>query len=167
MFQSIDLNLPTGPIKNAWMRLIRQIQTEVEHKRVFNISGAAMAKGDIIYIDDTGGDREADLAQADALATARWAAVVAEPIATASGGIARTDGYALVRFEDDLGALTEGNLCWLSADVAGAASTAAPQVAGYSIVVGIIADAQDYSADNPFAWVILGHCCEPTVNPPI
>jgi hypothetical protein len=165
MFQNIDLNLNAGPIKNAWMRLIRQIQTEVEHKRITNDTVANMAKGDIVYMMD--GDRQAALADASAEASANWAAVVAEPIVAGERGIARTDGYALVRFEDDLGDLSasEGQAVWLSEDVPGAATVAAPQgIGSYVVVVGILADAQLYTALNPFAWVVLGHCCLPATQ---
>lgn len=165
MFQNIDLNLNAGPIKNAWMRLIRQIQTSVEHNRVTNVSGAAMVKGDIIYMTATG-DRQADLALADDPATVRWAAVMAEPTAAGERGIARTDGYALVRFVTGLGAIgdsNEGQQVYLDDTVAGAANVGAPQ-GNFTAVIGILADATEYSDDNPFAWVLLGHCCIPSEN---
>lgn len=164
MFQSIDLAINPGPFKNAWKRLVRQIQTEVEHKRVTNDTVADMVKGDIVYM--TAGDRQAALATAAAQATAQWAAVIAEPIAAGERGISRTDGYAYVRFETGLGAIgdsSEGQQVFLSDTDPGAATVSASQTEGsYNMVVGVLADATGYSDANPYCWVVLGHCCLPT-----
>jgi len=157
MFQNIDLNLNAGPIKNAWMRLIRQIQTTVEHMRVTNDTVADMAKGDIVYL--TAGDRQAALAIATAAATSRWVGVVAEPIPAGARGIARTDGYAYVRFETGLDMTgNEGMQVFLSTTDAGAASITQPQD-NFTKVVGTLADATLYTNDNPYAWVVLRDCC--------
>jgi hypothetical protein len=169
MFKAIDLMVNAGPLKNAWERLIRQIQTEVEHKRVTNDTVTDMVKGEIVYM--TAGNRQAALAIATAAASSRWAAVMAEPTAAGEQGISRTDGYALVKFEDNLDNVVgnEGLGVVLSETTAGTASMDWPVVAGsYTVRIGILADATEYdgvpASDtyNPYAWVVLGHRCFPS-----
>lgn len=161
MFKSVDINLQPGPTLNFWRNLIRQIQTEIEHKRVTNDTIADMVKGDIVYMT-TPGDRQAALAQADAAESSLWAAVMAEPVAAGERGIARCDGYALIHMQDDEGVIagSEGAPIYLSATVAGRGSMTTP-VAGFRTIVAMLADASQYSAENPFVWGILGHCCAP------
>lgn len=159
MFKVIDLKLNAGPIKNAWERLNRQIQTDVEHTRVTNSTVSGMSRGSLVAL--TAGNRQAIFAQANAEVTARWAAVMAEDVPAGGRGIARTDGYALVRFETGQAAfMQEGNFAYVSISVPGVATPIAP-LSGYSKRVGIIADVSEYSDANPFAYVILGHCCAP------
>lgn len=160
MFKVVDLNLNAGPLKNAWLRLNRQIQTEVEHKRVTNAEGGAMARGDVVCA--TTGQRQVLLATAADPETSNDVGVMAEPTASGSLGVMRTRGYAYVRFEDGLD-LVEGTQCFVSDTDAGAATDEQP---GDPLAIGIIADAQDYvTEDNHFAWVILGHCCLPEEVP--
>jgi hypothetical protein len=162
MFKAVEMKGNAGPIQNAFRRLVRQIQTEVEHKRVTNASGSDMAKGDIAYLQ--AGDRQAYLTDASAEASSRWIGVIAEPIADGDRGIMRCDGLAYVRFEVGLGAIgdsDEGQQVWLSASDPGAATTREPDP-GFVSVLGILADATNYSDDNPFCWVILRQCCAPT-----
>lgn len=161
MFKAIDLNLNAGPIKNAWLRLIRQIQTDVEHKRVTNASGSDMGRGDIVRM--TAGNLQADLAEITVdPVTARWAAVMAEPTLDGELGVARTDGYAYVRMETELGPLTEGGFVYLSDSDPGAGTTSIP--VGGLMIVGVLADGTEYSDENPYAYVVLGHCCTPSEN---
>jgi len=166
MFKAVDLNMGPGPIKNAWLRLNRQIQTEVEHKRVTNSGLVDFVKGDIVSLD--AGNRQAVLAQADALATSRFAAIMAEPTPAGEQGVARSDGYALIHMETGLaGAIAdaEGSPIYLSATVAGRGAMAIPG-AGFSIIVAMLADGTEYSDANPFVWGIIGHCCAPTEAAP-
>lgn len=163
MFKKVDLLGVVGPVKGAWLKLIRTIQTEVEHKRVTNADAGDFVKGDILF--DIAGNRQMQLADASAAASSEWVGVAAEPIVATELGVMRTRGYALVHFVDGL-AITEGAPAYLSAVTAGCADVAAPQVAGFEIRVGIIADGTVYDdtpGDTyfPYAWVVLGHCCEP------
>ena len=162
MFKSIDIKLPPGPELKFWRKLNRQIQTEVEHKRVTNDTLVEMVKGDIVYMT-TPGDRQAAFAQADAAASAVWAAVMAEPVLAGERGISRTDGYTLIHMHDDEGVIagSEGTPIYLSATIAGRGTLTEP-LAGFSMIVALLADASEYSAVNPFVWGILGHCCEPS-----
>lgn len=167
MFKTIDLQMQVGPIKQWWLNLNRRIQTEIEHRRVTNDTVADMVRGDIVCY--TAGNRQAHLAQADAAATARWAAVMAEPTPAGEQGIARTDGYTLIRMQDDEGAIAgaEGQPIFLSPTVAGAGTLAQPDGDGDFVArVAILADASEYSALNPFVWGILGHCCAPSEDEP-
>jgi hypothetical protein len=161
MLKSIDLNLNAGALKNAWLRLVRQIQTEVEHKRLTNASGSDMNRGDIVSL--TSGDRQAVLAQGIGWDLVEWVGVMAEFTPNGERGIARTDGYAFVRFETGLGAIgnnSEGSRVVVSNSDAGAA-TIAPLSAGTEAALGVLADATMYSDENPYAWVILQPCCAP------
>jgi hypothetical protein len=161
MFKIIDLSGMLGPVKNSWFKLGRQIQTEVEHKRVTNSTGNAMVRGDVVY--GITGDRQVALADADASATAEWVGIMAEPTLAGAQGVMRTSGYALVKFIDGIVPVA-GTPAYVSG-TAGAASNA--DNGAFSMRIGIIADPTGYvSVQNPFAWVVLGHCCEPLVVDP-
>jgi hypothetical protein len=147
-----------GPVKNSWFKLGRQIQTEVEHKRVTNSTGNAMVRGDVVYCID--GDRQVALADANALATAEWVGIMAEPAPAGAQRVMRTSGLALVKFIDGIAPIA-GTPAYVS-NTAGAASNA--DNGDFGIRIGIIADPTGYSAINPFALVVLGHCCAPVVN---
>ena len=60
MFKLIDFASSDGMVRQAFLKLIRVIQTELEHKRVDNQSGTDMVKGDVVYC--SGSDREMTLA---------------------------------------------------------------------------------------------------------
>ena len=161
MFKAVDLNMGPGPIQNAWRRLNRQIQTEIEHKRVTNADAVDFVKGDIVSLD--AGNRQAVLAQADALATSRFAAIMAEPTPAGEQGVARSDGYALIHMETGLaGAIAdaEGTPIYLSATVAGRGAMALP-AAGFGIIVALLADGTEYENTDPggglspIEWVSL------------
>jgi len=163
MFKSIDMATGNHQIRQAFKRLIRVIQTDVEHKRVDNDSGVNLIKGDVVY-NVTSGARSVAQAVNDSLAHANWVGVMSEPVVDGARGIARTEGYALVRYN----ALTtdptdhEGVPVYVSS-VAGTCSIDDP--GGFSQIVGILGNAQDYDADdNPFVHVFLNHCCEPISN---
>jgi hypothetical protein len=162
MFKSIDMATGNHQIRQAFKRLVRVIQTELEHKRVYNESGSDMVKGDIVYC--SGGVREVGLALADTEAHADWVGVMSEPAADGESGIARTEGYALVRFEDNL-TLVSGTDAYVSASEAGAATNVLVDPGNFASRVGIIGDHSNYVGNpaletyNPFAYVFLGHCC--------
>jgi hypothetical protein len=167
MFKIIDMPTSDGMIRQAFHRLIRTIQTEVEHKRVYNDSGDDYVKGDIVYqISD--GTRYTNLAINTAEGTADWIGVMAEPTDDGAWGVARTEGYALVRFKaTDTLTAQEGLPVYVS-DEAGAATITQPSGGGaFSITLGILGDATIFDGgDYPYAWVFLGHCCELSVNQP-
>lgn len=160
MFKAIDLLVESAasPVKQAWDGLIRDIQKYVEHNRVSNVSGVALARGDVVYASGQG---EVTAMIADAGAPEENIAVCAMDIATGDTGIVRTAGYAYVHFENDL-TLVGGTPAYVSAATAGLATDAAPALARR---IGIIADASGYSNANPFALVCLGYSCAPTAVP--
>lgn len=165
MFKHIDVPTSDGMIRQAWNRLIRTIQTEVEHKRLYNDSGTDYVRGDIVYqISD--GTRYTNLAASDlgAAAPADWIAVMTEPTLDQAWGVGRLEGYAYVRFKaTDTLEDQEGLPVYVS-DEPGAATITPPVAPEYQQIVGLLGDATEFSAENPYAWVFLGHCCEPQVE---
>lgn len=162
MFRTVQMNLNAGALKNAWMRLNREIQINVEHKHVYNGRAGAgtITRGQLLY--DALGNRHMHLAIATSVDAARWTCVACDTMAANGGiGVGRTDGYAYVRFETGLGAMTEGDDAYVSPTLAGAATTAVPIKPNAISIVGVIADGTEYTDDNPYAWVLLGHCCTP------
>jgi hypothetical protein len=161
MFKHIDVPTSDGMIRQAWNRLLRTIQTEVEHKRVYNDSGDAYVRGHIVYqISD--GTRYTNLASSASVATCSWVGVMTEPTEDEQWGVARTEGYAYVRFKatDDLIG-NEGSPVYVS-DEAGSATITSPTLPELNLRLGILGNAMDFDgADNPYAWVFLGHCCRP------
>lgn len=169
MFKKVDLLGTFGPLKNGWIKLNRKIQTKIEHQRVFNATGAPVIRGHVLC--GVAGAEQVDLADASAAATSEWCGIAAEPAPAAGQFVMRTSGYALVYFDDVLAlANAEGTPIYLS-ETAGRATNVVP-IAGFSIRMGILADATGYDGVvasptyNPFAWVVLGHCCEPLVVDP-
>lgn len=159
MFNTIDVPTNDSQIRQFWHKLIRVIQTELEHKRVTNGSVASLVKGDLLYA--ASGDRVMRQAVNSTAAQADWVCVASEPIAASERGIARTEGYGLVRFVTGL-TMVEGVQVYVS-DTAGAATNVAPDDPDYTSVVGILGNADDYTDLNPYAYVFLGHCCPGTV----
>lgn len=162
-FPKLRSGFPT--IDAQWEKLCTILQKYMEHHPVTNGTLDAMAKGDIVRAS---GDREVSLALADTSDNAEWVGVLdGVPVVPAG---AKTDmatsNVALVRFEDGL-TLNEGQPCYLSGTVGGAATTFANlDVANFSIRVGIVVDASDYvTVDNHFAHVLLGRCCAPAEIP--
>jgi hypothetical protein len=142
MFKTIDLQGLMGPIKNAWLKLNRYIQTHVEHARVINTTPKQIAP-----------------AIGTSAAAAEVVGVMAEPMAANGQAVMRTHGYAYVKFETDL-SLTEGTPAFLSATAAGCATDNSPNPStAWVSKLGIIADATGYSNANPYAYVVLGNCC--------
>jgi hypothetical protein len=168
MFKTVDLLGIVGPLKNGWVKLNRKIQTKVEHQRVFNATGAPVIRGHVMC--GVAGAEQVGLADASAAATSEWCGVAAEPAPIAGQFVMRTSGYALVYFDDTLAlANAEGTPVYLS-QTAGKATNVLP-IAGFSIRMGILADATGYvgvagPTYNPFAWVVLGHCCAPLAQNP-
>jgi len=160
MFKAIDLLTESAtPLKQAWDGLIRNIQNYVEHNRATNSSGTDMARGDIVYASDHG---EVTLAIYDGMALEEPIAVCAMDIDDGDNGVVRTNGYALVHFEDGL-TLVEGTPAYLSGSDAGQATDVDP---GGGVRIGIIANATGYNGVpgvgyNPFAYVCLGYTCAP------
>lgn len=157
MFKYIDLPTNDGRIRQAWNKLVRKIQTNVEHKLVTNAAPSPRDKGELVYA-------HADGAVAPTLATgdptSEWVGVWAEPVAGNGKGIIRYQGYAYVKFED-LPHLTVGTAAYVSAAIngAGLATDVAPGIAKR---IGTIANTTGYvGATNPYAWVWLGRCCTP------
>lgn len=161
MFKSIDMATGNHQIRQAFKRLVRTVQTEIEHKRVDNDSGVDLVKGDVVY-NVTSGGRSVAQAVNDTLAHADWVGVMSEPVSDGSRGIARTQGYALVRYNpadtDPTG--HEGEYVLVSDD-AGTCSLDA--TGNYTQILGVLGDATDYNAVTfPYVWVFIGRCCGPT-----
>jgi hypothetical protein len=160
MFNHIDMPVTDGRIRQAWGKLIRKIQTDVEHKRVTNAAPAPLPKGMMVYVF---GDNSVAPTLATADPTSEWVGVWAEPVAGNGQGIIRYQGYAYVLFEDGLAPLVSGTPAYISATDVGAATDVAPGIAKR---IGTIANATGYNGVpgvgyNPYAWVWLGRCCTP------
>jgi hypothetical protein len=157
MFKTIDLQGLMGPIKNAWLKLNRYIQTHVEHARVINSTANPIGKGILVYQTTT--PKQIAPAIGTSAAAAEVVGVMAEPMAANGQAVMRTHGYAYVKFETDL-SLTEGTPAFLSATAAGCATDNSPNPStAWVSKLGIIADATGYSNANPYAYVVLGNCC--------
>jgi hypothetical protein len=161
MFKHIDVPVADGRIRQAWGKLIRKIQTDVEHKRVTNAAPSPRPRGEIVYAFGNNSVAPA-LAMNDA--QSEWVGVWAEPVAGNGQGIIRYQGYAYVLFEDGL-SLVGGTPAYISANglFPGAATDIAPVL---SKRIGTIANATGYigvpgDGYNPYAWVWLGRCCTP------
>lgn len=165
MFKSIDMATGYHQIRQAFKRLVRVIQTELEHKRVDNDSGVNLIKGDIVY-NVTSGARSVAQAVNDSLAHADWVGVMSEPVVDGARGIARTQGYALVRYDttasNPIG--NEGMRVYVS-DVAGTGTIDIPANPAFTSGLGILVDAMDYDdATFPFVYVYVGRCCDAIDN---
>ena len=103
--------------------------------RVYNNTGSAMTDGQVVYINNSSGQRPTiALAQADAEATStKVLGVVTEPISNNSEGFVTTEG--LVRGLNTL-TLTEGAVVWLSPTVAGGLTTTRPAAPNHGVMVG-------------------------------
>lgn len=157
MFRPVELITSDIRIQKAWRGLQRIVQTVIEHLRVVNYSGGALARGDVLSFT-VDGARTVELAQSGGLATFPHIAVACEPIPALGSGIARYQGYAFCRFEDGLDPRC-GHKAYLSDTVPGALTTA-----DTGDFVGIIANGTGYvTVTNHFAYVIINRCCEGAV----
>lgn len=108
-----------------------------EFARVYNGSGAAMSKGQVVYIVGAQGNRlDVRLARANVEATsANTIGFVAEAIANGAEGWVQTTG-PLPKL--DTSALTQGQILYLSPTTAGAYTTTKPQAPDQLVVVGFV-----------------------------
>jgi hypothetical protein len=108
-----------------------------EFARVYNGSGAAMTKGQVVYIVGAQGNRlDVRLARANVEATsANTIGFVAEAIANGAEGWIQTTG-PLPKL--DTSTLTAGQVLYLSPTTAGAYTTTKPQAPDQLVVVGFV-----------------------------
>jgi hypothetical protein len=108
-----------------------------EFARVFNGSGAAMTKGQVVYIVGAQGNRlDVRLARANAESTsANTIGFVAEAIANGAEGWIQTTG-PLPKLNTST--LTQGQVLYLSPTTAGAYTTTKPQAPDQLVVVGFV-----------------------------
>lgn len=162
MFKWLDSETSDFQIRGAWNRLIRTIQIYIEHNQVTNNLVNGLARGDIVYAS---GNRQVAKAINTDPATAMWVGVMSDNSAQGENGVMRRQGYAYVHFKDGE-VLVEGQPVYVS-DTAGLATMVGPNSPAWTSRIGILGDGTEYiSVDNPYAWVFLGHCCEPTVPDP-
>lgn len=157
MFKRIDCETSIPGIRQAFHKLVRKIQTDIEHKRVFNGNGSDMVKGHVCI---STGDNIVSLAANTSEANASWVGVMAEPTVDGALGVMRTQGFGLVKFvtTDDLED-QEGSVVFVS-DRPGQATITEPGLGDFNSRLGILADATEWNATtNPYAWVWIGHCC--------
>lgn len=108
-----------------------------EFARVYNGSGAAMTKGQVVYIVGAQGNRiDVRLAQANAESTsANTIGFVAEPIANGAEGWVQTTG-PLPKL--DTSTLTAGQAVYLSPATAGAYTTTKPTAPNHLVILGFV-----------------------------
>jgi hypothetical protein len=108
-----------------------------EFARVYNGSGAAMTKGQVVYIVGAQGNRlDVRLARANVESTsANTIGFVAEAIANGAEGWVQTTG-PLPKLNTST--LTEGQVLYLSPTTAGAYTTTKPQAPDQLVVVGFV-----------------------------
>lgn len=108
-----------------------------EFARVYNGSGAAMTKGQVVYIVGAQGNRiDVRLAQANAESTsANTIGLVAEPIAAGAEGWVQTTG-PLPKL--DTSTLTAGQTIYLSPTTAGAYTTTKPSAPNHLVILGFV-----------------------------
>ena len=108
-----------------------------EFARVYNGSGAAMTKGQVVYIVGAQGNRvDVRLAQANAESTsANTIGFVAEPIANGAEGWVQTTG-PLPKL--DTSTLTAGQAVYLSPTTAGAYTTTKPTAPNHLVILGFV-----------------------------
>ena len=108
-----------------------------EFARVYNGSGAAMTKGQVVYIVGAQGNRiDVRLAKADAESTsANTIGLVAESIANGAEGWVQTSG-PLPKL--DTNALTAGDAIYLSPTTAGAYTTTRPSAPNHTVILGFV-----------------------------
>ena len=108
-----------------------------EFARVYNGSGAALTKGQVVYIVGAQGNRiDVRLAQANAESTsANTIGLVAEPIAIGAEGWVQTTG-PLPKL--DTSTLTAGQTIYLSPTTAGAYTTTKPVAPNHLVVLGFV-----------------------------
>lgn len=108
-----------------------------EFARVYNGSGTAMTKGQVVYIVGAQGNRvDVRLAQANAESTsANTIGFVAEPIAAGSEGWVQTTG-PLPKLNTST--LTAGQTVYLSPTTAGAYTTTKPTAPSHLVVLGFV-----------------------------
>lgn len=110
---------------------------EQEFARVYNGSGAAMTKGQVVYIVGAQGNRiDVRLAKADAESTsANTIGFVAESIANGAEGWVQTSG-PLPKL--DTSALTAGQAIYLSPTTAGAYTATKPSAPNHTVILGLV-----------------------------
>lgn len=142
-------------IIQAWLKLSRFFNTNVEHVRVTNDAGVVLPRGTLVYC--VAGDRHVRRAIATASATSEVVGAMAEGTAIGAQGVCRRDGYAWVLFDGALVPVS-GTPCYVSAATAGNATNVAPAVPGQFIKqVGIIANTSLYATQGG-CFVFL-KCC--------
>ena len=108
-----------------------------EFARVYNGSGAAMTKGQVVYIVGAQGNRiDVRLAQANAESTsANTIGLVAEPIAAGAEGWVQTTGPLIKMVTTGL---TAGAAIYLSPTTAGAYTTTKPSAPNHLVILGFV-----------------------------
>lgn len=108
---------------------------EQEFLRVYNGSGAAMTKGQVVYIIGAQGNRvDVRLAQGNSESTsAGTIGFVAEPIASAAEGWVQSSGSL---YKLDTSALTAGAPLYLSTTTAGGYTTTKPTAPNHTVILG-------------------------------
>jgi len=108
-----------------------------EFARVYNGSGVAMTKGQVVYIVGAQGNRiDVRLARANAESTsANTIGLVAEPIAVGAEGWVQTTGPLL---KLDTSTLTAGQAIYLSPTTAGAYTTTKPVAPNHLVILGFV-----------------------------
>ena len=116
------------------------------HQRVNNQTGAPLAKGDVVYLAGSQGNRitvAKGLAVTDAF-SANTFGVVAESIADNASGFIITEGLITGL---NTSALTEDSAVYLSPTVAGALTSTKPQAPQHSVYIGVCVKSNNGSGE--------------------
>ena len=116
------------------------------HQRVNNRTGAPLAKGDVVYLAGSQGNRitvAKGLAVTDAF-SANTFGVVAESIADNASGFIITEGLITGL---NTSALTEDSAVYLSPTVAGALTSTKPQAPQHSVYIGVCVKSNNGSGE--------------------
>lgn len=116
------------------------------HQRVNNRTGAPLAKGDVVYLSGSQGNRitvAKGLAVTDAF-SANTFGVVAENIANNASGFIITEGLITGL---NTSALTEDSAVYLSPTVAGALTSTKPQAPQHSVYIGVCVKSNNGSGE--------------------
>ena len=116
------------------------------HQRVNNRTGAPLAKGDVVYLAGSQGNRitvAKGLAVSDAF-SANTFGVVAESIADNQSGFIITEGLITGL---NTSALTEDSAVYLSPTVAGALTSTKPQAPQHSVYIGVCVKSNNGSGE--------------------
>lgn len=141
-FEPVLLQSHDPRLRKAWDGLMRRLGSIVECIRVTNTTSEPMIDGHIVTL--TAGKRLVRLAQPGDV----WCGVLTSACAPGETAICRTANLSCVKFAPAQ-QLVEGELAFLGAPEAGAAYATGTDP------IGIIADAEKYGPEHPFAKVLL------------